>query len=141
MSELLSRSVAPQRFNAALLAIFAVIALVLASGGLFGVVSYLVTQRDHELGVRLALGGQPRDILRLVVADGMQMALGGILIGLAGAWFATRALRGLLFGVSAADPLTWGGVALLLALVAFLASYLPARRATRIDPVTALRGG
>jgi predicted permease len=141
MGELLARSVAPQRFNAALLAIFAVIALVLASGGLFGVVSYLVTQRDHELGVRLALGGQPRDILRLVVADGMRMALGGILIGLAGAWFATRALRGLLFGVSAADPLTWGGVALLLAVVAFLASYLPARRATRIDPVTALRGG
>lgn len=140
MSDLLARSVAPQRFNAALLGIFAVTALLLASGGLFGVVSYLVTQRDHELGVRMALGGRPVDILRLVVGDGMAMALTGIVIGLAGAWFATRALRGMLFGVTAGDPVTWVSVALLLGLVSFAASYLPARRATRIDPVVALRG-
>ncbi len=140
MEDLLARSVAPQRFNAALLGIFALIALVLASGGLFGVVSYLVVQRDHELGVRIALGGRPADILRLIVGDGMAMAGAGILIGIVGAWIATRALQGLLFGVSPNDPVTWITVAAVLAAVSFLASYLPARRATRIDPITALRG-
>ncbi len=140
MDELVARSVAPQRFNATLLAAFALVALVLASGGLFGVVSYLVTQRGHELGVRLALGGRSRDILRLVIGDGMVMAGAGVALGVIGAWIATRALRGLLFGVSVSDPLTWGGVALLLLAVALVASWIPARRATRVDPVAALRG-
>ena len=140
MRELVDHSVAPQRFNAALLLIFAAIALLLASGGLFGVVSYLVTQRDHELAVRLALGGRPVDILRLIVGEGMSMAIGGIAVGLVIAWAVTRALQGLLFGVTRADPFTWASVALLLVFVCFIASWLPARRATHIDPATVLRG-
>jgi predicted permease len=140
MQQLVERSFAARRFNAALLGIFAAVALLLASVGLYGVVSYLVAQRNRELGLRLALGSTPHALTRLVVADGMRMALAGIVLGLIGASLASRALQGLLFGVSRGDPWTYTLVAILLATVAFFASWLPARRVTRISPVEAMRG-
>lgn len=140
LNDLVEKSVAPQRFNASVLGVFALIALLLASGGLFGVISYLVTQRNHELGVRMALGGQPTDIVRLVLTDGVLMAVGGVVIGAIGAWIMTRALQGLLFGVSRSDPVTWLVVPALLLVISLLAAWLPARRATRIDPAAVLRG-
>ncbi|MCA1628589.1 MAG: ABC transporter permease, partial [Acidobacteria bacterium] len=139
MEELLSRSIAQPRFNTWLLSIFAAIALVLAMVGIFGVMNYTVAQRTHEIGIRRALGAQGADVMRLVVGHGMMLALLGVGVGLAGAFALTRFLASLLYGVSATDGWTFSAVALLLSAVAFVACYIPARRATKVDPMIALR--
>ena len=139
MNEVIAGTLASRRFAMILLDAFAVVALLLASLGLYGVISYLVGERKHELGIRLALGAQRRDVLRLVLGHGMKMALAGVVLGLVAAFGLTRLLSTMLFGVSATDPLTFTAIALLLALVALLACYLPAQRATRVDPLVALR--
>jgi ABC-type antimicrobial peptide transport system permease subunit len=118
---------------------FAALAMVLASIGLYGVMSYMVTQRSRELGVRVALGANTRDVLRLVLGQGARLALGGVVIGLAAAFAVTRVMTKMLFNVSATDPVTFVVISLLLIGVAMLASYLPARRATKVDPIVALR--
>lgn len=132
-------SLFPARFGALLLGGFGVLALVLASVGIYGVMSYGVSERTHEMGIRMALGARGNDVLRLVIAQGMRPAVIGVVVGAGLAWLSTRVVASYLYGVSATDPLTFGGVALLLIGVAFLACYLPARRATKVDPLVALR--
>jgi predicted permease len=139
MDELLSVVLAQRRLNMALLAFFAAIAAVLAAIGIYGVMSYAVTQRSHEIGIRMALGAEPRDVLRMIVNEGMQLAGLGLLLGLVGAIVGTKYLESQLYGVRARDPLTFLSVAASLALVALAACYFPARRATKVDPLTALR--
>ncbi len=139
MDQVLSNSVSRTRLSMWLMGAFAVIGLFLAASGIFGVVSYTVTQRTHEIGVRRALGAQARDVLRMVVGQGMRLALTGVGVGLVAAFVLTRLMSRLLFGVGATDPLTFGAIALLLLLVAFVAAIIPARRATKVDPLTALR--
>jgi len=139
MDEVIAGTLAPQRFLMIVLDAFAAVALLLASVGLYGVISYLVGQRTQEIGVRLALGAQRRDVARLVVSQGMKMALSGVAIGLLAALGLTRLLAEMLYGVSPTDPATFAVITLLLVMVALLASYLPARRATRVDPLIALR--
>jgi putative ABC transport system permease protein len=139
MEEYLSASVAAPRFSTTLLTIFAAVALVLTVVGLYGVMSYSVAQRTNEIGIRLALGAQSRDVLVMIVKQGSTLILLGLAIGLAGAYAHTRLIASLLFGVTAKDPFTFGAVALLLALVALLACYVPAWRATKVDPMDALR--
>jgi putative ABC transport system permease protein len=136
---LLDETVAPRRFSTILLGAFALLALILAAVGIYGVMSYVVSLRINEIGIRMALGAQPRDIWRLIVGSGARLALAGIAIGLAGALALTRLLSSLLFEVRATDPITFAAVALLLAAVALLACYVPARRAMRADPMFALR--
>jgi predicted permease len=139
MDEVVSNSFAARRLSMILLAVFAALALVLACAGIYGVISYLVGQRTHEIGVRIALGAQRGDVLRLVLGHGARMALLGVGIGVVAALALTRLMSRLLFGVSATDPLTFTAVAILLTLVALAACYIPARRAMRVDPIVALR--
>jgi predicted permease len=139
MDEIVSNSFAARRFSMILLAVFAALALVLACVGIYGVISYLVGQRTHEIGVRMALGAQRTEVLWLVLGHGARMALIGVAIGIVAALGLTRLMANQLFGVSAHDPLTFAGVAMLLIIVAVVACYIPARRAMRVDPMVALR--
>jgi putative ABC transport system permease protein len=139
MDEVVSKSLASRRFSMILLDVFAALALALSCVGIYGVVSYLVGRRTHEIGVRIALGAQRRDVLHLVLGEGVKMALVGVAVGVAAAFGLTRLMTNMLFGVTATDPLTFGSVAILLILVALVACYLPAHRAMRVDPVMALR--
>jgi ABC-type antimicrobial peptide transport system permease subunit len=118
---------------------FAILALLMASLGLYGVISYLVERRTQELGIRIALGAQSRSVLRLVIGDGLKMAVTGVAVGLLAAFGLTRLLTGMVYGVSTTDPATFAAIAILLIVIASLASYLPARRATKVDPLVALR--
>jgi len=139
MTQRVDESLARRRFGMVLLAVFAGLALVLATMGIYGVMAYLVSQGTRELGIRMALGATRRNILSLIVRQGMLLAFAGMAIGLAGAFSLTRLLRSLLFGVEATDPLTFGAITILLGATALLASYIPAQRAARIDPMISLR--
>jgi putative ABC transport system permease protein len=139
MDRILADSIADERFNTSLLAIYAALALALAGVGIYGVMSYLVTQHTREIGVRMALGARTRDVLGLVFRQGMTLTLTGAAIGLGAALGLTRLIKNMLFGVSPTDPVTFFVIALLLAMVALLACYLPARRATKVDPLVALK--
>ena len=139
MEDIVSESVTQPRFNLTLLGVFGGIALILSAAGIYGVTSYTVTQRTHEIGIRMAVGAKEQDVLRLMMKQGMKPAVIGLAIGLASAVGLTRLMKSLLFGVSATDPLTFATLALLLLSVALLACYLPARRATKVDPMIALR--
>ena len=139
LEDILAREASPRRFNAMLFTVFAALALILAATGVYGVLSYSVSQRTHEVGIRMALGAGRRDVLRLFMGQGMALVLLGLLIGLGGAFALTRLMSSLLLGVSATDMTTFAVVALVLTVVGVLACYLPARRATRVDPLVALR--
>jgi putative ABC transport system permease protein len=139
MEQLLAHSMAARKFSLLLLALFAALALALSVIGLYGVLAYTVTQRMREIGIRMALGAQRIDVLRLVVKQGMALALIGIAVGLSASFALTRLMKSLLFGVEPTDPLTFSAVASLLTLVALLACWIPARRATKVDPLLALR--
>jgi putative ABC transport system permease protein len=139
MQELLDNSVAPRRFVARMLALFGALALVLAAAGIYGVASYSVSRRTQEIGLRVALGAQRGDVLRLIVGQGVRLTIIGIALGLAGALALTRTLASLLYGVGATDPITFASVPLVLAIVGLAACYIPARRAAKVDPMTALR--
>ncbi len=137
--QLISDSLSSRRFSLFLLGIFAVISLVLAGVGLYGLISISTSQRTQEIGVRIALGAQTSTILKMVIIEGVLLALLGVGVGLIGSFLLTRFLNTMLFGITPTDPFTFASVSVLLVLVALLASYIPARRATRIDPIIALR--
>jgi putative ABC transport system permease protein len=139
MEERLSGSLAPQRFNLVLIGTFAAIAIILAALGVYGVMSYLVNRRTREVGIRIALGARPEQVMRQVVGESLALSLVAVLAGLAGAWGLTRYLHSMLYGVTALDGATFAAMPLLLAAIAVSASFVPARRASRIDPMTALR--
>jgi putative ABC transport system permease protein len=139
MPDAVNASVAQPRFQTLLLGLFGALALILAAVGIYGVISYSVIQRTHEIGIRMSLGAQPSQVLRLVMGQGVKLALAGIVIGSAAALALTQLMRSLLYEVSPADPLTFAGIAALLVGVALAACYIPARRAMRVDPMTALR--
>jgi predicted permease len=139
MNRVIENASAERRISMVLLLLFAGMALLLSAIGIYGVMAYTTTQRRHEIGIRLALGAGARDVLRLVVGQGMQLVLVGLAAGLFGAWALSRVLASQLFGISAQDPVTYAAVALLLGLVALIATWLPAQRATRVDPMISLR--
>jgi putative ABC transport system permease protein len=139
MDDVVALSAAPRRLPMQLLTAFAGVAMFLAMLGIYGVTSYYVTQRTHEIGVRMALGAQLNQILRLVLKQGLVLVVVGIVVGAVGSWFATRLLSSLLYQVSATDSVTFMVIAVLLILVALVACYIPARRATKVDPMVALR--
>jgi ABC-type antimicrobial peptide transport system permease subunit len=137
--EYISRSLARPRFNALLISLFAGTALILTAIGIYGVMAYSVAQRTNEIGIRIALGAAQSNIFRLVIGEAMSLVAISVGIGLVGAFAATRLLASLLYGVGAWDPITFGAIAILISLVAFLAAWLPARRAMQVDPIVALR--
>ncbi len=139
MKEIIAESMQGTTYQTILLSLFAGLALVLAAVGIYGVMAYRVTQRTHEIGVRMALGAEPQEVLRLILGHGAGLALAGIVLGVLGSLALARLIRSLLFGVSAADPATYAGMVILLAAVALAACYVPARRAARVDPIVALR--
>ena len=139
LEEVISNFVSPQRFNLVLIGVLAAIALCLAAAGIYGVMTYSISQRTREFGIRMALGAQTRDVLTPVIRQGMGLALLGIAIGIAGAVALTRVMNNLLFGVSPTDPASFGAVIAFLFDCALLGCWLPARRAARVDPVVALR--
>jgi putative ABC transport system permease protein len=139
LEQIKSQSVAPARLRTVLLAVFAGVAVLLAAVGIYGVLSYSVAQRVHEMAIRLALGASPGDLLRLVIGKAMLMVLVGLGVGVAGAWALTRVLASLLYNTSPTDPVTWAAAGVLLALIALLACYIPARRVTKVDPMSVLR--
>jgi predicted lysophospholipase L1 biosynthesis ABC-type transport system permease subunit len=139
MSTELQDSVGPRRFSAALMTVFGLVALGLAAGGLFGVLSYTVSRRTHEMGIRMSLGAAASDVRRLVLRQALRLTIGGLVLGLVGAFATGRFVTSLLFGVGGMDPPTLTAVALLLVAVSLLASFVPVRRATRVDPAKALR--
>jgi putative ABC transport system permease protein len=139
MDELVSSALARPRFNTMLLGLFAALALALSAVGVYGVMAYTVSQQTHEIGIRMALGAQARDVLGMVLGQGLKLILAGLAIGVAASFALTRLMSSLLYGVSTLDPLTFVAVAALLSSVALLACYLPARRATKVDPMEALR--
>jgi putative ABC transport system permease protein len=139
LENLMATTLAPRRFSLLLLGSFAVIAVLLAAVGIYGVISFVVKRRTHEMGIRIALGAAPRNVVQLVVTSGLRLALVGLVLGLAGALIASRALASMLFNIGAWDVATFALAAAILLLVALIASYLPARRAARVDPMIALR--
>jgi putative ABC transport system permease protein len=139
MERILTVSVAGRRLNMLLLSIFAAVALILASVGIYGILSYAVAQRTHEIGIRVALGARAMDVLSLVVGQGMRLVLIGVALGLAGAFLLTRVMASLLYEVSVTDTLTFVAIPLILISVALVSSYIPARRAMKVDPMIALR--
>jgi len=141
LDETVSDSLSVRRFSMEMVGLFALTALLLAGLGIYGVISYMVSERTHEIGIRLALGAQNRNIVRMVLRQGMGLALAGAGLGLLAAFVVAHLMAGMLYGVRPADPLTFGGVAVLLIAVAALASYVPAWRATQVDPIAALREG
>jgi putative ABC transport system permease protein len=139
LSETVSDSLAGRRFSMEMIASFALIALLLAGLGIYGVISYMVSERTHEIGIRIALGAESRNILRMVLRQGLGLAFAGAAVGFVGALIVSRLMAGVLYGVKPTDPLTFASVVLLLVGVALAACYLPARRALRVDPMIALR--
>jgi putative ABC transport system permease protein len=139
MEEVVSRSLAQRRLSMSLLVVFAVLAGLLAAVGIYGVMTYIVAQRTHEMGIRLAMGASSIDVLKLVLRDGAKLATVGVVIGISAAFALTRVIARLLYGVSAVDPISFAGISLLVTIVALVACYIPARRATRVDPLVALR--
>ena len=139
LEQLMGDSIANRRLFMVLLLVFAGLAFILAAVGIYGVMSYIASQRTHEIGIRMALGAQASDVLKLIIRNGMALALLGVIAGLAGALALTRLLKNVLFGVTATDTVTFVTVAAGLIAVAFLACFIPARRATKVDPLVALR--
>jgi len=139
MEHVVSASITQPRFNLFLLGLFSTVAMLLSAAGIYGVTAYTVTQRTHELGIRLALGAQVGDVLKMIVSQGMAVIVVGLVLGLGSAFALMRLLRSLLFGVGENDPVTFVAITVLLFVVALLACYIPARRATKVDPLTALR--